>query len=65
MIKLNKDIGENLARNPGFGYSCDHGACIGDDVEFIIWHEGNEYFLVHNSELIQEGFLVKLKKEIK
>ena len=64
MIKLSRDIGENLARNPGFGYACDQGACIPDDAEFIIWYEKDEYSLVHKSELVQEGCLVKLKKEI-
>jgi hypothetical protein len=64
MINLSKDFAETVLRHPEafniFGYFCEKGGG-GSDKEFIIWEENNEYFLVHNSEIECDGFLVRLK----
>ena len=62
MQKIPKQLAEQMSKEDIFGYSCDQGAVIGD-AEFIIWAENDEYFLVHNSEIQSQGFLIKLRKK--
>ena len=45
-----------------FGYMCDQGAVVGDS-EFIVNQEdGGKYFLVHKSELEEDGIFVRIKQ---
>jgi len=67
MIKINRDIANQLFETVGYGnigILCSEGAAIGD-VEFVIVYkeEKEEVYLAHISEFIQEGCLIRLKNE--
>jgi hypothetical protein len=66
MIKINNEIEQLLLKTGQVGLYTSQGACIGDDVEFIVVinEEGQDY-LAHISEFEQKGVLVRLKNESK
>jgi hypothetical protein len=63
MIKISSELSQILLDTGDFGIYTSQGACIGDDVEFIIVinEEGQDY-LAHISDFEQDGFFIKLKK---
>ena len=63
MIKLDINTAQTLMNTNQFGHSCEHGAFIGSK-EFTIWIENDNYFLVHKSEIKEEGLFVKLNEKI-
>ena len=64
MIKISNELSQILLDTRDFGIYTSQGACIGDDVEFIIVinEEGQDY-LAHVSDFEQDGFFIKLKEK--
>lgn len=63
MQVISNELRDLLLNHPEtFGYCCEYGACIGDH-EFIVWEDQEQTYLVHKSEIEEQGFLVRLKKE--
>jgi hypothetical protein len=66
MLKLSPDFARTIITHPeaptSLGYVCEYGGIVGD-AEFILWEEGNDFYLVHKSEIESNGVLLKLKKE--
>ena len=67
MIKINRDIANQLFETVGYGkigIFCSQGAVIGDNEFIIVYTEDTqEVYLAHISEFDQDGVLVRLKEE--
>ena len=67
MIKINRDIANQLFETVGYGkigIFCSQGAVIGDN-EFVIVYkeEKEEVYLAHISEFEQDGVLIRLREK--
>lgn len=67
MLKLSFELSEQIlnSRNDRgkceFGYICEHGAVVGDSEFSIYENDTRERFLVHKSELEEQGPFIRIK----
>lgn len=67
MLRISETLANHIlnSRNTigkcDFGYICEHGAIVGDS-EFTVYEtDKREFFLVHKSELEEDGPFVRIK----